>query len=66
MDNQWSPVTLLLLKILESAIRRKKNFKDFIYLFARDTQRERQRHRQREEKQAPCREPGVGLDHALS
>ena len=28
-------------------------FKDFIYLFMRDTQRERQRHRQRE-KQAPC------------
>ena len=27
----------------------------------RDTKRERQRHRQRE-KQAPCREPDVGLD----
>ena len=27
----------------------------------RDTQRERQRYRQRE-KQAPCREPDVGLD----
>ena len=27
----------------------------------RDTHRERQRHRQRE-KQAPCREPDVGLD----
>ena len=27
----------------------------------RDIERERQRHRQRE-KQAPCREPGVGLD----
>ena len=27
----------------------------------RDTERERQRHRQRE-KQAPCREPDVGLD----
>ena len=42
-------------------------FKRF-YLFMRDTQR--QRHRQRE-KQAPCREPDVGLnpgppDHALS
>ena len=36
-------------------------FKDFIYLFMRDTQRERQRHRQRE-KQAACREPDVGLD----
>ena len=39
--------------------------KDFIYLFMRDTQRERQRYRQRE-KQDPCREPDVGLDHALS
>ena len=36
-------------------------FKDFIYLFTRDTERERQRHRQRE-KQAPCREPDVGLN----
>ena len=27
----------------------------------RDTERERQRHRERE-KQAPCREPDVGLD----
>ena len=36
-------------------------FKDFIYLFMRDTERERQRHRQRE-KQAPRREPDVGLD----
>ena len=35
--------------------------KDFIYLFMRDTEREKQRHRQRE-KQAPCREPDVGLD----
>ena len=35
--------------------------KIFIYLFMRDTERERQRHRQRE-KQAPCREPDVGLD----
>ena len=35
--------------------------KDFIYLFMKDTHRERQRHRQRE-KQAPCREPYVGLD----
>ena len=32
--------------------------KDFIYLFMRDT--ERQRHRQRE-KQAPCRKPDAGL-----
>ena len=37
------------------------NFKDFIYLFVRDTPREKQRHRQRE-KQAPCREFDVGLD----
>ena len=37
-------------------------FKDFIYLFMRDTEeREVQRHRQRE-KLAPCREPNVGLD----
>ena len=38
-------------------------FKEFIYLFMRDIQkeRERQRHRQRE-KQAPCREPNVGLN----
>ena len=35
--------------------------KDFIYLFMRDTERESQRHRQRE-KQAPCREPNVGLN----
>ena len=32
-----------------------------VYLFMRDTERGRQRHRQRE-KQAPCREPDVGLD----
>ena len=36
-------------------------FKDFIYLFMRDTERERQKQRQRE-KQAPHREPDVGLD----
>ena len=35
-------------------------FKDVIYLFMRDTEREN--HRQREEKQAPCKEPDVGLD----
>ena len=33
--------------------------KDFIYLFMRDT--ERQKHRQRE-KQAPCRELDMGLN----
>ena len=36
-------------------------FKDFIYLFIRDTEKARQRHRKRE-KQAPWREPDVGLD----
>ena len=35
-------------------------FKDFIYSFMKDTERERQRHRQRV-KQAPCRKPDVGL-----
>ena len=35
--------------------------KGFIYLFMRDTQKERERHRQKE-KQVPCREPDVGLD----
>ena len=33
--------------------------KDLIYLVMRDTQRQRPRQR---EKQAPCREPDVGLD----
>ena len=44
-------------------------FKDFIYLFMRDTHthRERERERERErdrqrEKQAPCKEPDVGFD----
>ena len=36
-------------------------FKDFIYLFMRDTQGEAERHRQRE-KQAPCGKPNAGLD----
>ena len=36
-------------------------FQDFVYLFMRDTEKERQRHRQRE-KQAPCRKPDMGLD----
>jgi hypothetical protein len=35
-------------------------FFNVIYLFI-ETEREKQRHRQRE-KQAPCREPDVGLD----
>ena len=33
----------------------------FIYLFTRDTMRERQRHRQRKKKQAPCRERNAEL-----
>ena len=36
--------------------------KDFIYLFMRDTNRERGRGTRQREKQAPCREPDVGLD----
>ena len=36
-------------------------FQDFIYLFMKHTERERQRYRQRE-KQAPGKEPDVGLD----
>ena len=36
------------------------SFLRIIYLFMRDTQR-RQRHKRRK-KQAPCREPDVGLD----
>ena len=36
-------------------------FSKKIYLFMRDTHRERQRHSQRE-KQAPCRESDMGLD----
>ena len=39
-------------------------FKDFIYLLMRHTERERQRHGQRE-KQAPRREPYMGLDPGL-
>ena len=38
-------------------------FKDFINLFMRD--REGQGHRQRE-KEAPCREPDVGLDPGIT
>ena len=36
-------------------------YKDFMYLFMRDTHRQSQRHRQRE-KQAPRREAQAGLD----
>ena len=39
--------------------RKNTFFKDFIYLFMRD--REKQRHRQRE-KQAPHRKPDAGLN----
>ena len=42
-------------------ISREIFFKDFIYLFMRDTHTQRQGHRQRE-KQAPCGEPDWGLD----
>ena len=48
-------------------------FKDFIFLFMRDTEREREREREREgqkhrqrEKRAPCREPNVRLDPGSS
>ena len=37
-----------------------KKKKDFIYSFMRDTEREAETWA--EEKQAPCREPDVGLD----
>ena len=37
--------------------------KDFLYLFMRERERERERQRLRQrEKQAPCREPDVGLN----
>ena len=39
---------------------KKKVFKDFIYLLMRDTEREAET--QQREKQAPCRDPDVGLD----
>ena len=48
--------TLQVIKISDRIFK-----KDFIYLFMRNTERERQRHRQRE-KWAPCREPNMGLD----
>ena len=54
-----------LLKELMVVLKIKNIFKDFIYLFMRDTERERERERQRHrqrEKQAPCREPAMGLD----
>ena len=36
---------------------------DFIYLFMREREREREREKPRQgKKQAPCREPNVGLD----
>ena len=36
-------------------------FLKILFIYERQRERERQRHRQRE-KQAPCREPDVGLD----
>ena len=36
-------------------------FFKILFIYSLETHRERQRHRQRE-KQAPCREPDVGLD----
>ena len=36
-------------------------FFKILFIYSRETQRKSQRHRQRE-KQAPCREPDVGLD----
>ena len=52
--------------LFKNEILRGNFFKDFIYLLMREREREREReskqkHRQRE-KQAPCREPDVGLD----
>ena len=35
--------------------------KKILFIYSQETQRGRQRHRQRE-KQAPCKEPDVGLD----
>ena len=40
-------------------------FKDFIYLFMGDTDRERQIAKIEKEKQAPCRKPDTGLDLSL-
>ena len=36
-------------------------FKNILFVYSWETERERQRYRQRE-KQAPCREPDVGID----
>ena len=54
---------MVILYCLEGLIDSLIFFKDFIYLFMRDPERERERqsHRQRE-MQAPCREPDVGFD----
>ena len=48
----FSPV----LKMITTAFLKKR-----FYLFIHEIHRERQKHRQKE-KQAPCREPDVGLD----
>ena len=52
-----------LINLNKQSFSTKLFFLKIIYLFMRDTQKERegQRHRQRE-KQAPCREPDVRLD----
>ena len=39
-----------------------KIFIKLLFIYSWETQKERQRHRQREEKQAPCKEPDVGLN----
>ena len=41
--------------------RHVKSSKTFFKIYSLQRERERQRHRQRE-KQAPCREPNLGLD----
>ena len=57
-----SQILLFAMCFLVQTLKRLFFFKDFTYLFMRDTHthRQRQRHWQRE-KQAPCREPDVGL-----
>ena len=64
-----SPLTFIGPYAKPISITSKQFFFKF-YLFIHDREGERQRHRQRE-KQAPCREPNVGLiqglrDHDLS
>ena len=66
--NKWLPDFFYITLTFICAFTHNINFFNFIYLFMKDTQRERQR--QAREKQAPCREPDVGLgpgtqDHTL-